>query len=333
MNILFRTVLKAIAGVAATLGLGWLATRGLDWTTTLRSFHGLSIPLVFLSLALLVVAGLVRAFRWQVFFLRNRVTLLRLFRVQNEGVGLNNLMPIGVASEATQVVILTLRDHLDPPTVMATVLMERATSFVAGMFVLAVCFLLYANKDYFVVYAAASFALSLLTVIAVGFVVRLSRVGLVRRLPYVYGIILASQELHQQRTRVWVSVGLGMVYWILVGVALWIVLLDLGTVLPISAMVLVTTAAVTFVVILPITPAAIGTFEIAVTYGLHLFGVPREAAFSVGVVAHALIFVPPTLIAVLALPHERIGAMSQIRKLGVKVMSEKRDPNHPSRAG
>ena len=93
-------------------------------------------------------------------------------------------------------------------------------------------------------------------------------------------------------------------------------------------MVLVATGAVTFVVTLPITPAAIGTFELAVTYGLQLFGVQRETAFSIGVIAHVLIFIPPTLIAIFLLPHERIGALSHIRKLAGRVRGEAIAPSH-----
>ena len=56
-----------------------------------------------------LAATALRAYRWQVLFIGDKVPFLRLVLVQNIGIGLNSVSPVRIVSEATQFLLLTVR--------------------------------------------------------------------------------------------------------------------------------------------------------------------------------------------------------------------------------
>jgi uncharacterized membrane protein YbhN (UPF0104 family) len=70
-----------------------------------------------------------------------------------------------------------------------------------------------------------------------------------------------------------------------------------------------------FATTVPAAPSAVGTFEFAVVYVLEYFGVDREAGFGFAVIIHAVLFLPPTIIAAIFLPREGVLAVGRIRGL------------------
>mgnify|MGYP000409763506 CR=1 FL=1 len=63
----------------------------------------------------------------------------------------------------------------------------------------------------------------------------------------------------------------------------------------------------------PAVPGAIGTFEAAMVYIAALFGVDKDLAFPYALVMHALLFLPPTILAAVFLPREGIGSIRELR--------------------
>ena len=112
-------------GLAASAGLGWLALRGLDWGVVRGQFESLSVPLVVVGLLIFIFASWLRACRWRLLFFDEEISVGRLFIVQNEGIGLNNLVPLRIASEPVQLAVLVLRDRVDGAKALATLGMER----------------------------------------------------------------------------------------------------------------------------------------------------------------------------------------------------------------
>ena len=100
---------RLLVGVSISLLLGWLSVRGMDWGLVADEFQNYSIGWAFAALLIFILAILVRAYRWQVLFIGQKVSFMRLFMVQNAGIGLNSLMPIRIVSEGTQFALLTLR--------------------------------------------------------------------------------------------------------------------------------------------------------------------------------------------------------------------------------
>ncbi len=312
---------KFLAGVVASAGLGWLVIHSLEWGLVFESVKGVSVVLIPVALAILMVGSLVRAFRWQLLFRKEKLSILRLFRIQNEGIGFNNLMPIGIVSEATQLAILTLRDRVDSSTALATLVMERAVAFVAGMLVIGFGLFLNHQVENFTLYGWAAVGLGVGAAGAVKFLAWGSgRLSFVRRIRYLEAIAVAVRDLERGRIRLMKSFLVSMVYWILVGMTTWVTAAALDVTISPVAAILVTTVAITFVTTVPAMPGGVGTFEFAIVYTLGFFSIEREAAFSLAVIIHAMFFIPPTMIAILFLPHEGVGTFRQIRKLATKVV-------------
>ncbi len=301
-------------GLAASAGLGWLALRGLDWSLVRGQFESLSVPLVVAGLLIFIFASWLRACRWRLLFIDEEISVGRLFIVQNEGIGLNNLVPLRVASEPIQLAVLVLRDRVDGAKALATLGMERVLDFVVSAAILAVAFLLVPEMERFksYVWGAVGFAVAaVLLVFLLGW--GSPALAALRRMRFLNALAGFVRELANQRGRLSASLLLTVVYWALVGVTAWMVAIAVDLDISLVTATLVIMGTIFFATAVPSAPGAIGAFEFAVVYVLEFFGVEREAGFGTAVLAHAVFFLPPTLIAVLFLPREGVGSM---RRLG-----------------
>ena len=161
---------KIGVGIAASVGLGWLAARVLDWSLVRDSFANVSVSMLTLGVVVSVASTYLRAYRWQLLFVGETISTYRLFIIQNVGIGLNNVMPIRIASETAQLEILTLRDRIRPSTALTTPGMERVIDVVGSTLIIAVAFFLIPEINSFTLYVWG----------AVGFMI--VSVGLVRLL-------------------------------------------------------------------------------------------------------------------------------------------------------
>ena len=160
-------IIRVLVGLAASVGLGWLAIRGLDWSLVGDSLAEVSLPLVVLAVLVFLGGNYLRAARWRVLFVNGEVTINRLFIVQNVGIGLNNVVPVRIASEASQLAILSLRDGVRPSVALATLGMERVIDVVASTVILAVAFVFVPEMENFTLYVwgAVGFAAVCLLVV------------------------------------------------------------------------------------------------------------------------------------------------------------------------
>ena len=294
----------------ASAGLGWLAIRGLDWDIVTDNMVAVSLPLLVLSIAVFMFATYIRAVRWRILFVDEKISSPRLFIIQNEGIGLNNMVPFRVVSEPTQLAVLTIRDRVNGATALATIGMERVIDVVASTLILAIAFFFVPEMESFKIYVWGAVGF---TVVAVG-LIRLfawssEAVGFVRRIPFLAAFATAVRELERERMRLLASFALSVGYWILVGITAWIIAaaVDLR-ISPVTATVVIM-GTIFFATAVPAAPSAIGTFEWAMVYILGFFGVEDEAGFGFAVIAHAVLFLPPTIIAALFLPREGVKAI------------------------
>ncbi len=144
---------KIGVGIAASVGLGWLPARGLDWSLVRDSFANVSVSMLTLGVVVFVASTYLRAYRWQLLFVDETISTYRLFIIQNVGTGLNNVMPIRIACEAAQLAILTLRDRIRPSTAFATLGMERVIDVIASTLIIAVAFFLIPEMNSSTLYA------------------------------------------------------------------------------------------------------------------------------------------------------------------------------------
>ena len=308
------TIGRVGLGVAASAFLGWLAVRGLDWGQVVDAFSRVSISMLVLATLVFMLANYLRAVRWRVLFVNGTVSTNRLFVVQNIGVGLNNVVPIRVASEAVQIAILTLRDSVRPSVALATVGMERVLDLIVSAVILGVALIVIPEMERFTLYIWAAIGIAVISVVVVR-VLAWSSAGVewVARISFLAEFLTAVKDLERERTRLAVSTGVTFVYWLLVGVTAWLIADSISlSISPVVATAVIM-GTIYFATAVPAAPAAIGTFEFAVVYVLELFGVSRESGFGFAVITHAVFFLPPTIMAAVFLPREGIVSIGRLR--------------------
>ena len=307
---------RILLGVAVSAALLWFAARGLDWRGVMDSFAAVSLPLVALALAVFIGATYLRAARWRVLFVNGEVSTNRLFVIQNIGIGLNNVVPVRVASEAAQLAILSLRDGVRASVSLATLGMERALDLVASSLIFAIALILVPEMERFSAFIWGALGLAALCV-ALALFLAWSGSGekWTRRLPFLASFAAAVSELMRRRTRMAAAMAMSVLYWLLVGVTAWILASAMSLSISPIAATLVIMGTIFFATAIPAAPAAIGAFEFAVVYVLGAFGVASEPAFAFALITHAAFFLPPTLMAALLLPREGLGSFVKIRQL------------------
>ena len=294
-------------GIGIGVGLGWFSIRGLDWGLVVDHLARVSPLLLALALAVFMASGVVRAARWRLLFVEPRPSVARLFIVQHEGLGLSNIMPLRVASELTQIAVLTIKDGLRASTVLAAIGMERAVDFLSSMLIFGIAFMLVPEMRPLAPYVWATIGLGLTLIAALQVLAwRGESLWLVRRITFLVAFSNALRDLARDRPLLLRAFAASIAYWLMVGVSAWIASEAMG--LPISPVTatIVIIGTIFFATAVP-APSGIGTFHFAVVFVLGLMDVVKDDAFPFAVIVHLLFFAPPTVIAAIFLPREGIS--------------------------
>ena len=310
------TLVRIAVGIAASAGLGWLAARGLDWGLVAEAFGSVSLPLVALAIVVFMAASYLRAARWKVLFVNDEISTNRLFLIQNVGIGLNNVMPVRIASEVSQLAILSLKDGVRPSVALATLGMERVLDVVASTLILAVAFFIVPEMQSFALYVWGALGLSVVCIALVR-ILAWGNTGMpwIERVPGLTAFTTAVRDLERHPLRLIVSMTMSIGYWLTVGLTAWILASAIDLPITVTTATLVIMGTIFFATAVPAAPAAIGTFEFAIVYVLEFFGVNRESGFGFAVITHLVFFLPPTLMAAVFLPREGLGSFSRLRSL------------------
>jgi uncharacterized membrane protein YbhN (UPF0104 family) len=245
-------------------------------------------------------ATALRAYRWQVLFIGDKVPLHRLLLVQNVGIGLNSISPIRIVSEATQFFILTLRYRVRGEEAAATLGVQRVLDFVIGAILLGVGLMVLPSLKGFTPYVIGAGVLALVSVLAVPVVIWFgSRSGLTH-LHLLASTSSSLRGLIRARLRLTWSFLLTLGYWILLGFSAWVLAYGMDIDISLLVATLLVIGTLTFVALVPSLPASVGTFEFAVFYLLTTIGVGDGDALGFALVIHVILFMPPILIAILA---------------------------------
>ena len=307
---------KIGVGIAASVGLGWLAARVLDWSLVRDSFANVSVSMLTLGVVVSVASTYLRAYRWQLLFVGETISTYRLFIIQNVGIGLNNVMPIRIASETAQLEILTLRDRIRPSTALATLGMERVIDVIASALIIPVAFFLIPEMNSFTLYASGAVGFMIVSVRLVRLLAWGSTgVRAIRRILALATFADAVRELEQQSWRLALSRALSALYWLLVGIAAWIIALAVNLDISLMTATLVIMGTIFFATVVPAAPSETGTFEFAMLQVLEIFGVSREAGFGFAIIAHAVFFLPPTIMASVFLSREGLTMTDRLRDI------------------
>ncbi len=308
---LSRVPLAEIGRQLAAVSPGWLAT----------------------SVVLSVLVFVFRAIRW-IWILEpvGRVPFVPAFRATAVGFAANTVLPAR-AGEVLRPALLARERGLPFSALLASIVFERILDALAQLLFLGIALAsdaasgttgwMSSGRIRWVVaaIAAAAVAVALFAVVWRGATERVLE-GLFRFLPerirplarrIAHAFLDGFASLKTPRLLMLVSAGsLGM--WFVINVQIYCVMRAFGLDLPLSAAYVVTTAAVLGLAV-P-TPGGVGGYHAAVQFALtDVFAVPMATATGVALIAHAVSFVPISLIGF------ALFATGPLRKKGLKELA------------
>lgn len=316
MRQLLTRVGLGLVGAGIGLGLGWVAIRGADWGEVVNAMRQFPAPLLLLALALYLLSGYLRAVRWRLLWTDEKVSAFRLFLVENAALGLNNISPVRAVDEAVQFGILTFRDKLPGGSVIATMMMCRIQDLAFTLVFIIIVVAITPQLLRFtpaVVFTSVFFGIWLLILLNLGKIV--PRFPALRRIPGVTTFEATVNALWGRKRRMAVTFAVTAAYWLLLGPVGWLIARGLGLELSFMQIMVTVFGAIFFSTALPGLPGAIGTFEFAVVSLLELWGIPQDASITFAILLHALLFIPPTIVAVIVLPMEGLRSIGDIRDI------------------
>ncbi len=279
--------------------IGFAMVRDVEWGSLSTTFRDFPIGYALLSLAVFSVATALRAYRWQVLFIGDKVSWRRLLLVQNVGIGLNSVSPLRIISEATQFLMLTLRYRVRGEVVAATLGVQRVLDFVIAAILLGVGLMVLPSLQGFAPYVIGAALVAVVSVLAIPAVIWIgSRPGLTH-----LQLLASTSSSLRGLVRAWVRLAwsflLTLGYWILLGLSAWVLAHGMDIDISLLVATLLVIGTLTFVALVPSLPASVGTFEFAVFYLLTTIGVGDGEALGFALVIHAILFMPPILIAMM----------------------------------
>jgi uncharacterized membrane protein YbhN (UPF0104 family) len=303
-------------GLVLSGGFAYLAVRGVDLDRVWVAVRSCSWWTLAPALALIAVANVVRAWRWQLQFAREtRPPFRPALSALLIGTFFNNVLPAR-AGEAAQVMALRRSARTSLSETAATVLVGRIWD-VLSVLVLLFCLAAWLPPVSWLraaVYLAVGLVAALLAVVLAG--QRLLRLVLrpLARLPFFTSTHTDSAAAGLWRGLVSVrrpvpaaaALLLTSASWVLFGISNWLVLEGFSLGLSPLAGILVS-IALSLAMILPASPASIGVFEAAVLLALKPYGVPKVEALSAALVLHALNLLPYLVAGLVCLRLEAAG--------------------------
>ena len=301
--------LHLFMGAVASVGLAYAAVRSLAWGGVADTFRSFPIGYALLSLIPLAGAIVLRASRWYVLLQDEAVRFRDVLVAQNTGIGLNNLLPVRMVSEPVQLALVTRRYHVPFPAALATlvggnVLDIFSTAILMTLGVILVPGLREGSIGLYMLGAFIMLVVSVLVFVAVSR--GLSSIPVVNRMDFFSRILDAVLLLRDRPTRLYASFGATMAHWLLLGVAGWVLSIGLDMTIDPLTMAMILVAATFFTSAVPSLPGGAGTYHFAVVGMLTAMDLGGETAFSFAVVMHLLVFLPPSLIALVMI--SRVGA-------------------------
>ncbi|MCS7206760.1 MAG: flippase-like domain-containing protein [Dehalococcoidia bacterium] len=293
-------------GVAGSMALGafllTLALREVQTAQVAAVFGRASVPLLLAGLGVFMLASLARGLRWWVLFVGVRVSLMRLLLVEHTALGVNNATPLPLLDEPVRVGLLALHG-VPTGMVLATMATQRTFEFGAQALLASVGVLFLPPLRPLAPYIWGGVIVALAAVCALFLVgPRVMRIPGLGQVSPVRDFSRTVLLLRNRPVRVLVAFILTLAYALGIGMSGWLVAQAFALPIPLLGMVFLTLLTLFVADWIPGLPASVGTFEFIAVTLLDLWGVERASAFSFAILLHALLFLPPTLVAGVYLP-------------------------------
>jgi uncharacterized membrane protein YbhN (UPF0104 family) len=302
-----RRVFGLGLGAAISAAALYLALRGIDTGTLLRSLQSVRVIPLLLAIAIGASSNLVRALRWRALF-PDDVAVRPRYYFTSLMIGYlgNNLLPARIG-DAVRIVVFGRRTGVGISRTAATIIVERvidALSLLALVAALSVVVPLppVLRQGAKIAAICAVVTLVVLLVVAMRGPVRAPGDG-----------STASRGLHDiaarfveglHALRSWAAMlktlFLTAAIWTIEAVTVWFVMKAAGLDLPpIAALFLL--VVVSLGLLIPAGPAAVGSYELFVIVALSVFSIDKTRALSAGMVLHAMVFFTATSLGLISL--------------------------------
>jgi uncharacterized protein (TIRG00374 family) len=312
--------LLIVAGLLVSVVFAYIAVRDADLEQTLDALRAANYAWLVPALALLVLAFVIRAIRWQSLFSpASRPPLRPIVGAQFAGYLANAVLPVR-AGDAVSIVALNKRAKTPLAEGTATVFVARAEDVLSLVFLLFVMLPWLPHVTWLqaagLIGLALLLALALVAAVVLAFGDRAIRllVWPLKWLPFISNESVDRAPAHFIRglagllsARVAViSFAWTTLSWIVLGIGFWLVMKASHLTLSPLAGVLVV-IGIGLAMILPSSPAALGVFEGATVVVLTAYGVSDSEALSYALILHALNVLPLFLVAVAIVVIRRSG--------------------------
>ncbi|MEE9286133.1 MAG: lysylphosphatidylglycerol synthase transmembrane domain-containing protein [Dehalococcoidia bacterium] len=301
-----KKVVFSALGWAAGGVFGWMVLRSVDWGEAVEGMRRVDWGAAFMAVAAVAFAHYLKAHRWKLLLPGEKISAGRLFLVRNVGAGLHTVSPLRGVSEIAQITLLTQRDGVRTPKVLASFLVGHLLDLVVSANIVAVgLFMLPPLAPYRPLVMGIAGGSALAFVLSPILARRISGTGLVQRRRLARETLEAIQAAHASKRGLAASLALTALGWMYIGLAAWLVSEAMGIGLPFWTIAVLIVTIVRFSGLIPAPLAIVGVYEAVAVSALGVFGVAPSLALSFALVTHAIIYLPPVLIAALVLVVER----------------------------
>ena len=323
-------VVQLVLGVVLSIVFGYLAFRGINWREVADQFRNMSLLAFFAAVAVFVFGMFLHAYRWQVLFVQQRVSVRALFIARNAGIAVNNLSPWRVFAEAIQFAVLTARYRVPGGPAIASLGVEKVLDLVSStaLLMLGVLFVpAFKSFQNTPLIVSIAIGLALAAMLAIRGIAWISTKRWIERIRFLNTFAGSVAALEHARGRLLWALVISFAYWLLLGLTGWLLGYAMGIDLEFPAITLTLLVTLYVTTALPSAPAAVGTFEGTVKYMLSIFfEIPQSAALGFALLLHAILFVPPMVVGLMLLPSEwwRLRRMLTAKRLRAKAPPEHR---------
>ena len=290
----------------------YLAMRKLDYAALWGTFSLIRWPMIVVSVFVYYLTYLIRTIRWRYLAMPiKRMRLRSIFSATAIGFGANNMFPARLG-EIIRCIVLGRMERVRASAVLATVVVERLFDMLAVLVMLGLVLVVVPFPGEYQEFQRGLRATGVMSLGGVAgvfvFLVFLGRESrwaktllswMIRPVPVRWRERAESMALSFagglavlfRRDLFFPVIVTTVLHWLTVVGLYYAVFLAFGFVLPVFAAVFLT-VLLAFAVAIPSTPGYIGPFHAAARYALVFFGLPAEEAVSVGIVMHAVNFLP-----------------------------------------
>ena len=319
---------KIIFGILISLVLVYLSVRGINFTDVQNVLQKIQLPYVMLFMLLISLIQYLRSYRWGVILQpMGTIDQLSLFSVTSVGFMVIAALPARLG-ELARPYLISKRSSIKMPSAVGTIIVERVLDSFT-IFIIAVVILFFIDLPSWMIHSSILFFLIAVTMFAAIMILILHRNTalkfinvILNKLPGKFAPKIDAMIHHfidglQIVTNVNILLYLfflSAVIWRVDVLAIYVLLLSFGFMLPVVASFVVMIVLIVGIAI-PTAPGFIGNWHFACVLALSLFGLSKADALSFAVVYHFLSMVILLVFGVAFLPFNKFSISDMTKQM------------------